>query len=104
MTNCTLKRLLKAVPTHTRNRPDPKALLWMTNRCSRCLDEMRSSLGLICLLGARRPSSSSSSGLRRRTGQRLPKKERFSKETSDLYQLPYLSTYFLKLKLYLISR
>lgn len=47
MTNCSLKRSLKAVPTHTRNTVDPKALLWMTNRRSRCLDEVRSSLELI---------------------------------------------------------
>lgn len=73
MTNCTLKRSLKAVPTHTRNRPNPKALLWMTNRCSRCLDEMRSSLGLICLLVARPDRLAEAS-----------EKERFSKETSDL--------------------
>lgn len=47
MTNCSLKRSLKAVPTRTRNTLDPKALLWMTNRRSRCLDEVRSSLELI---------------------------------------------------------
>jgi len=47
MTNCTLKRSLKAVLTHIRNIPDPKALLWMTNRRSRCLQEIRSYSGLI---------------------------------------------------------
>jgi len=47
MTNCTLKRSLKAVLTHNRNIPDPKALLWMTNRRSRCLQEIRSYSRLI---------------------------------------------------------
>lgn len=47
LTNCTLKRSLKAVLMRNWNIPDPKALLWMTNRRSRCLQEIRSYSGLI---------------------------------------------------------